>query len=138
VILAAALVCAPQARAQTSRDSLVLKCEQLASQGTCAIYGTSIVQLIARPDVFDGKRVRVVGYIHWEFEGNGLYSYQEDETRHLYANGVWVDAAPGARLGPHCQDRYVLVEGTFRASAHGHLGLWSGTISDITRCIPWA
>lgn len=33
----------------------------------------SMIQLIARPDDFDGEYVRVVGFYRHEFEGNALY-----------------------------------------------------------------
>jgi hypothetical protein len=101
------------------------------------MYDASIMQLIARPELYDGKQVRVMGYIHWAFEGNGLYLHEDDWKHHLYRNGVWVELKDGLPDRPKCQDQYVLIEGTFRASDHGHLGMWSGAIMDITRCDPW-
>ena len=101
----------------------------------CSLYEASIVELIATPEVFDGKRVRTVGYVHLEFEGNGLYLHKEDHTHSLYRNGLWVSLVKEVSR-TDCQDRYVLVEGTFRAGDRGHLGLWSGSIKEITRCMP--
>ena len=124
------------AAAQTPGDSLLLQCG-LASTPTGCVYEVSIFQLLARPEVFDGKRVRVAGYVHLEFEGNGIYLHREDEQRSLLRNGLWVDFSQGATMSEQCQDRYVIVEGTFRARHHGHLGLWGGAITDITRCTPW-
>jgi hypothetical protein len=98
------------------------------------LYTASIIDLIANPDLFDGKRIRTFGYIHFEFEGNGIYLHQEDYARSLYANGLWVNLAQNVSR-VDCQDRYVLVEGTFRARDRGHLGLWSGAIGEITRCM---
>ncbi len=122
-------------RAQTPTDSLVLRCAALDADGRCSLYDSSVIQLIARPDLFDGKRVRVIGYIHLEFEGNGIYVRREDLVRRIHGNGLWVafsDAPPDG-----CQDRYVVIQGIFRARHHGHMGLWSGAITDITRCDPW-
>ena len=31
----------------------------------------SLIQLIANPQMFDGKLVRVIGFLRLEFEGNG-------------------------------------------------------------------
>jgi hypothetical protein len=121
---------------QATPDSLILNCG-ISPGSTACIYDTSIIQLLARPEVFDGRRVRVVGYIHFEFEGNGLYIHREDEKLNLLRNGVWVDFKQGAAITGSCQDQYVVVEGTFNARNHGHLGLWGGAITDITRCAPW-
>ena len=34
----------------------------------------SVIQLIATPDRFDGKRVQVIGFLKFEFEGNASTS----------------------------------------------------------------
>jgi len=122
--------------AQASGDSLLLQCGFSAPSTSC-IYKVSIIQLLARPEVFDGKRVQVEGYIHLEFEGQGIYLHQEDEQRSLYRNGLWVEFQTDSTYKTPCQDRYVLIEGTFRARHHGHMGLWGGAITSITRCMPW-
>ena len=111
-------------------------CVARNSDGTCGLYTASIVQLLANPERYDGLRVRTFGYIHLEFEGNAIYLHQEDERKGLYANGLWVSLATG--ISPHdCTDSYVLVEGTFSVGDRGHMGLWSGAVSDITRCLKW-
>jgi len=137
LVAAFAATTAGRLAAQAPADSLVLSCEAMDQDHRCTLYGTSVLQLIARPDLFDGKRVRVIGYIHWEFEGNALYVHAEDERHSLNRNGLWVEMAATATPDSACQDRYVLVEGTFRARHHGHLGLWSGAITGITRCMAW-
>jgi hypothetical protein len=38
---------------------------------------------------------------------------------------------------PACNGGYALVEGRFDARHTGHLGLWSGAIVDIDRCMVW-
>jgi len=125
---------APTTFAQRSSDSR-LRCVEIDSGKTCLLYAASMIDIIANPDLFDGKRIRTFGYIHFEFEGNGIYLHQEDYTRSLYVNGLWVNLAKNSSP-TGCQDRYVLVEGTFRARDRGHMGLWSGAINDITRCMP--
>jgi hypothetical protein len=100
----------------------------------CALFGVSMVELLANPEKYDRKRVRVLGYIHFEFEGNAVYLHKEDEANRLYPNGLWVSLADGVS-SPDCQDAYVLIEGTFQASDRGHLGLWSGAVTETTRCM---
>jgi hypothetical protein len=123
-------------RAQ-GRSAQLPSCETVGPDGKCTLYGASIVQLLARPEVFDGKKVRVVGFIHLEDEGNGIYLHQEDYQRQLYVNGLWVELRNGIKVESRCQDRYVLIEGVFHATDRGHLGLWNGAIRDVTRCIDW-
>jgi hypothetical protein len=123
-------------RDQIARSATLPWCE-VDSDGKCALYGASIVQLLARPEVFDGKKVRVTGFIHFEEEGNGIYLHQEDYQRHLNSNGLWVEVRKGTKVGSQCQDRYVLIEGVFHAADHGHMGLWNGAIKDVTRCTNW-
>jgi hypothetical protein len=122
-------------RAQ-SADSLLLQCGFMAGATGC-VYDVSIIQLLARPEVYNGKQVRLKGYIHLEFEGNGIYLHREDQQRSLYSNGLWVGFKHDAKIPRECQDRYVLVVGTFAAADRGHMSLWGGSVNDIFRCVPW-
>lgn len=103
----------------------------------CALYNVSIVELIANPAKFDGKKIQLMGYIHFEFEGNGIYLHKEDQQFGLRRNGLWVEWAERVTRSLDCQDTYALIEGTFRAAHRGHLGLWSGAVTDMTRCMKW-
>jgi hypothetical protein len=100
----------------------------------------SLVRLIATPEAFDGKLVRVMGFVHVEHEGTAVYLHREDYEHHLGKNGLWLAAsdvaAPGSREAA-VNNRYALIEGRFSAKETGHMGLWSGSIKDITRMIPW-
>ena len=98
----------------------------------------SLVQLIATPGQYQGKKVRVIGYLHLEFEGNGLYLHKEDYDRSLYKNGVWVAVeGPMFKTALSHNNRYVLIEGFFDRKDQGHLGLWSGALTRIERVDPW-
>jgi hypothetical protein len=100
----------------------------------------SLIRLIANPEAFDGKLVRVHGFVRVEHEGTSVYLHREDFERSLTKNGLWLQAsdvaAPGSREAA-VQNRYALIEGRFSAKETGHRGLWSGSIKDITRMIPW-
>jgi hypothetical protein len=37
-----------------------------------------MIQLIANPQAWDGKHVRVIGFLRLEFEGDALYLHRED------------------------------------------------------------
>src|SRR5262245_8395367 len=100
----------------------------------------SLLQLIATPDAFEGKYVRVHGFVRIEHEGTAIYLHREDSEHMLTKNGLWLAASDGVAEGSkeaQVQDRYALIEGRFTAKTQGHLGLWSGSIEDITRMQPW-
>ena len=102
----------------------------------------SIIQLIASPDDYAGKRVQVVGYVRLEFEGMGIYMHEEDYRQGLYSNGLWLDfSGPSAeRLCPSGEDlnnRYMIVQGVFSKGPGGHMGLWNGELTDISRFDRW-
>jgi hypothetical protein len=100
----------------------------------------SLLQLIATPDAFDGKFVRVLGFVRIEHEGTAIYLHREDAENMLTKNGLWLaanDAAPEGSKEAQVQGRYALIEGRFTAKKQGHLGLWSGAIEDIARMQPW-
>lgn len=123
-------------------QSLLLAGLLLASTGTAfaqsvAPINTSLIQLIASPNEYDGKRVQIVGFVRLEFEGNAIYLHQDDDVHGILKNGLWlnVEKLPKAtRL--QVDGRYVFVEGIFSMEDRGHLGLWSGALHDITRMEP--
>lgn len=104
------------------------------------LIDVSLIRLIAAPEAFDGKRVRVHGFVRVEHEGTAVYLHREDFERSLTKNGLWLQAndvvAPGSREAA-VQNRYALIEGRFSAKETGHRGLWSGSIRDISRMEPW-
>ena len=98
----------------------------------------SLVRLIANPKDYDGKVVRVIGFMRLEFEGDGIYLHQDDYQHSIYKNGLWIGASEDMhKRKAELDQKYVLVEGTFNAKMTGHMGLWSGSIQKITRCQVW-
>lgn len=98
----------------------------------------SLIQLIANPEKYDGKFVRVIGYLRLEFEGNALYVHREDDEAALTKNAIWVDATSDMTNDPETFNRkYVLLEGIFDAKQHGHMDLFSGELRRISRADVW-
>lgn len=98
----------------------------------------SLIQLIANPKEYHGKVVRVIGFVRIAFEGNSLYLHEDDYKHGITRNGLWVEVSGAMRDRKAKLDlRYVIVEGTFDAKMKGHMGLWSGSLQDITRCDVW-
>ncbi len=99
----------------------------------------SLVQLIARPKDYDGKIVRVIGFVRLEFEGNGIYLHEDDYKHSIYKNGLWIDVTKDMQKRKvELDQKHVFLEGTFNAKDTGHLGLWSGSIQKITRFQVWS
>ena len=102
----------------------------------------TLVQLIANPEKFDGKLIRVIGFLRLEFEGNVLYLHREDYENDILGNGIWVDVTPEMMIEMMRQEKslnmnYVLLEGVFSSSDRGHMSMWSGSISQIRRAELW-
>jgi hypothetical protein len=101
---------------------------------TCTLYSVSIIELIANPAAYDGKPVLLSGYIHFEFEGNGIYLHKEDVEHWQFSNGLWVSPADSFKRPQDCQDNYVTILGIFDATFTGHMGLWSGSVKEVSSC----
>jgi hypothetical protein len=98
----------------------------------------SLIQLIASPKDYDGKVVRVIGFVRLEFEGNAIYLHQDDYKHGITKNGLWIDVTDDMRKKQaEIDQKYVLIEGTFIAKFTGHMGLWNGSIQKISRCEIW-
>lgn len=50
----------------------------------------SMIQLIATPEKYQRKRVRMLAFLRIEFEGNAVYFHKEDYEQRIYRNGLWI------------------------------------------------
>jgi hypothetical protein len=93
----------------------------------------SLVALLSRPGDFDGKPVRIVGFVHIEFESDAIYLHREDFEQNLVTNSLRLEVP----LNPEFRalnDRYIIVEGTFQATPNSRLR--AGSIVGISRYDP--
>jgi hypothetical protein len=90
------------------------------------VFSVSIVKLIVQPERYQGKRVQVVGFVDFAFEGNHICLSEGSGGRDC----LWVDVEgmkdPGFRRG------WASIEGTFDAEARGHFACCAGTLTNIT------
>ncbi|MGE5279832.1 MAG: hypothetical protein ACM3L6_03700 [Deltaproteobacteria bacterium] len=93
----------------------------------------SIIQLIAHPEEYQGKFVRIHGYVVLTFEGNAIYLSEESAKHGLTENGLWLDTSYDKASPAEYSNQYCLVEGIFDATSKGHMSLWRGQITKITR-----
>lgn len=99
----------------------------------------SIIQLIADPETYDGKLVRVIGVGNLEFEGNYISLNKEDYKYHV-GNSIWLELGENAisyEEAAQYNGEYVIVEGVFDKDDCGHLGMFYGSIKNISRYELW-
>ena len=99
----------------------------------------SMVAILARPEDFEGRRVRVQGVLHLELEGDQL-CLDKDSVRHIVPkNCIWVGLDP--RLQKSCKEIsqwngwYALLEGEISAKDHGHMGLFQASVRDVSHIL---
>lgn len=113
--------------------ALLSQVGHLVAAQSADVASVSLVQLIATPSQYDGKRVAVAGFCNLEFEGSALYLHEEDFRRNLITNAVRLvlpSPPPAAFRAAH--HAYASVEGVFAAPRPNAPG-YRGTIRDITR-----
>jgi hypothetical protein len=95
----------------------------------------SFIELVTRPEIYAGRRVRVSGWLHLEFEGDALYLHREDYERSLIPNSFRISAPDSLRLrASEFSDQYCIVGGTFVAytAEEGTMRFESGGLKDLT------
>ncbi len=96
----------------------------------------SIISLIAEPEKYDGKNIRVRGFLNVEYEAMGIYLNEEDYKNCVTKNAVWLNFDYD-KLGTDFKQiqrlnkKYVDIEGVFNRSYNGHFGMYSGTIENV-------
>ena len=91
----------------------------------------SLIRLIANPREYDGRYIRVYGYLHMEFERDALFIHREDCEQWLEPNSVDIGISKGAmsKKMRGLSDRYVFLEGKF----YYRKGDEKGTLWRVTR-----
>lgn len=94
----------------------------------------SLIQLIASPGSFDGKRVVVTGYVMLEFENTAVYLHESDARYGIFRNGLWLDVSVDDEIRrAQLHGRYAVIEATFSARRRGHLDVFSGSLEKVGR-----
>ena len=97
----------------------------------------SLIQLIASPAPFDGKRVSLIGFVVVEADHTAVYLHESDAKYGIARNGLWLDVPlPSETERLRFHQRYVLIEGRFNARHYGPHELFSGAIQNIGRFEP--
>lgn len=103
-------------------------------------YNISMLRLIVTPEKYHNKTVQIIGYLNLEFEGNAIYFHKEDYDNGLSENAMWVnfsdDLAKKTDLKKY-NKKYVIIVGKFDMNSKGHMGMFGGTIKNISRLDVW-
>jgi uncharacterized membrane protein YcgQ (UPF0703/DUF1980 family) len=108
---------------------------QLATQDR---FHVSILQLIATPEKFNGKRVIVTGFLYLGEESDELFVHREDEKNVILDNGIAIlETAEMRKKKAELNLKYVRIEGRFKAwerEGHG----FAGGVLEVERCQLWS
>jgi hypothetical protein len=93
----------------------------------------SMIQLIATPQQFEGRKVHVCGFAVMRFEATALYLTRDDRNYSNRKNGLWLDLPDWDKQPKSLRNSFVQVFGVFRSDKKGHKGAYSGTLEEIAR-----
>ena len=110
-----------QLDADTSDFLSIFKCP--AASGTYAL--STVSELIASPERFNGKAIKVSGYYTRSFEHSAIYSTPQDPVSATPSEGVWTLISADRSISSG--DR-VMMRGVYTTKIRGHLGQWPGSI----------
>jgi hypothetical protein len=101
-------------------------------------FPVSLIRLIANPKPFDGRRVRIAGYL----DGNGLdqsfgiYLTESDGRNFIISNSIDLHADQG--MYRQYKGQYVIFNGTYHAPPHGPLAdYFNGYIDQVDGTKAW-
>jgi hypothetical protein len=94
--------------------------------------GISMIQLIATPEKYNGRKFSVCGFARIEFEATALYHSQGDRKYGLSKNALWLNLGKG-REDKRLDGKLIRVFGVFDAQQKGHKGSYSGGLREIER-----
>jgi len=97
---------------------------------------TSVIELIGRPDAFQGKTVSVSGYLLIGYRAHLLFPTEQFAEGLWLPNALWLeyDEAAEQRLTPErLSGCYVMIQGVFNGHNKGEAGMHPGSIEQIAR-----
>lgn len=99
-------------------------------------------RLIGDPNTFDGKKVRVVGYLKYEIANQYLYVSEDDYNHNITKNALWCNISPSLLKTKYenlktLDGKYVVIEGVFNGLNSGHTDINSGAIEKVSLVREW-
>lgn len=99
-----------------------------------------LVRLLATPERYEGRKVRVEGFLSLEFEDTGLFPDQETWSAGLRSSSLMVDVPAWASpaIMKSVTRHYACVSGTFVAGNGPGYGYEGGSLIDVRQIEPQA
>ena len=96
----------------------------------------SIVQLLASPEKFDGKRIAVLGFLPIGPENNHLYLGKTDYDNGLASNSIAVHVSGDmVKRRDELNMKYVRIVGIFHLNQEGQELTTAGRLDQVTDCV---
>jgi len=98
-----------------------------------------MIQVIASPEKFDGKRLVVLGFLDFEREADLLFASKDKYDNVILPDTLWID--PTEEMGRNkamLHLKYVRIDGIFHAGAQRRFRFAVGGMTDIRSCTPWS
>lgn len=102
--------------------------------GDQPVESCSMINLIATPDDYDGKRIETQGVARMEFEGTAIYTSPESAKHRVKVNGIYLalgDSEVSKSSREHLDGKWVFVVGVYHKPERGSVD-WRGHIDQIT------
>ena len=100
--------------------------------------GTEAVTLrdvISDPKAYDGRRVRLHGFLILQFEGNALYLSEADYRAQRFDRSLWVDESSRHPDAAILSGKLAFVSGVVDAGNPGHMGLRPAALVEVSSMI---
>lgn len=92
----------------------------------------TLADVINDPKDYDGRRVRLHGFLILKFEGNALYLSEADFRAQRYDRSLWVDETSRRPDAQRLTGKLAFVSGVIDAGNPGHMGLRPAALVDVS------
>jgi hypothetical protein len=111
-----------------------LSCKSAYPQEKNETLDVSIIQLIANPQDFENKKIRIKGYLSFQHEGNAIYLHKEDYENVISQNAIYLyikenDFVENLIEKPY--KGYMSIVGIFTNKDKGHRSSFVGAIKEV-------
>ena|SRR5215468_10418314 len=98
----------------------------------------SLIRVIATPRLFDGHKLRLQGYLYYNGidRAVGLYVSEVDARNSIFSNSV--DLSVDETIAKNIINKYVILDGTFRAPTGSLSDYQNGRIEHISEMKAWS
>jgi hypothetical protein len=95
----------------------------------------SLISLIAIPEKFDGKYIRISGVGYFDSKGAvaAVFLTREDKLNGNTKDAIFLYLKESLKNTDRFNNKFVVAQGVFRAADRGHLNFFSASLADVDR-----